>query len=67
MSKSRKIRCPGCGQPRALTLGASARLRDHRHPATGLSCSGSGLWECDILNERAGDVPKRARLVLVTT
>jgi RNase P subunit RPR2 len=62
---SRKIRCPGCEQPRALTRAASARLRDHKHPATGLTCSGAGMFECEIINERKGDTPKRARLVLV--
>ena len=63
MTKSRKIRCPGCGQPRALTAAASARLRDHKHPAGG-PCPGSGMFECNIINERKGDAPKRARLVL---
>jgi hypothetical protein len=67
MSKARLIRCPGCGRPRALTRASSARLRDHKHPATGLTCSGAGMWECQILNERAGDTQKRARLVLVRT
>lgn len=66
MSTPRKIRCPGCGQPRALTRAASAKLRDHKHPGGG-PCPGSGLYECQVLNERAGDAPKRARLVLVRT
>jgi hypothetical protein len=62
--KARRIRCPGCGLDRPLTRAASARLRDHKHPA-GHPCPGSGMFECQILNEHHGDAPKIARLVLV--
>lgn len=65
-TKSRYIRCLGCGLERSLTRAASARIRPHKHPAGG-PCPGSGMWECNVLNERKGDAPKVARLVLVQT
>lgn len=63
--KGRRIRCLGCGQPRALTRAASARVRPHQHPAGG-PCPGAGMYECQVMNERAGDAPKIARLVAVS-